>query len=74
MYVILNGELVEPVIAKLKNVFGIQSFSPAIKTDKDIDAIRAAALHIMQQAHSQGIHLKYRREDQIKLLNMTHMV
>ncbi len=54
MYVLLNGELVEPIIARLKNVFGIQSFSPAIKTDKDIDAIRAAALHIMLQAHSPG--------------------
>ena len=54
MYVLLNGELVEPIIARLKNVFGIQSFSPAIKTDKDIDAIRVQRLHIMEQAHSPG--------------------
>ncbi|MBS4176015.1 tRNA uracil 4-sulfurtransferase ThiI [Lederbergia citrea] len=54
MYVLLNGEPAEPVISALKNVFGIQSFSPAIKTEKDIAAIRAAALHIIQQAHSPG--------------------
>ena len=45
-------------MVKLKNVFGIQFIDPAIKTDKDIDAIRAAALHVMLQAHSQGIHLR----------------
>ena len=44
MYVLLNGELVEPIIARLKNVFGIQSFSPAIKTEKDIDAIQSSGL------------------------------
>ena len=31
MYVLLNGENCEEMIGKLKNIFGIQSFSPAIK-------------------------------------------
>jgi len=34
MYVQLNGEPVESVVRGLKKVFGIQSFSPAIKTEK----------------------------------------
>ena len=54
MYVLLNGEPAEPIIAGLRKVFGIQSFSPAIKTEKDIAAIRAAALHIIERAHVPG--------------------
>ncbi|MCJ8009602.1 tRNA uracil 4-sulfurtransferase ThiI [Lederbergia wuyishanensis] len=54
MYVQLNGEPVEQIIGGLKKVFGIQSFSPAIKTEKNIDAIRDAALHIVNQAHQPG--------------------
>ncbi len=54
MYVLLNGEEAELVMTALKKVFGIQSFSPAIKTEKDIDAIRSAALHIIDQAHIPG--------------------
>lgn len=54
MYVVLNGEPVEPIIEQLKNVFGIQSFSPVIKTEKKIEAIRAAALQIAKEVHSPG--------------------
>ncbi|MCR2821866.1 tRNA uracil 4-sulfurtransferase ThiI [Lederbergia panacisoli] len=54
MYIQLNGEPVEPVMLGLKKVFGIQSFSPAIKTEKNIDAIRSAALHIINRAHKSG--------------------
>ncbi|MCJ7839713.1 tRNA 4-thiouridine(8) synthase ThiI [Lederbergia sp. NSJ-179] len=54
MYVVLNGEPVEPIIGQLQKVFGIQSFSPVIKTDKKIEDIRAAALHIAEQVHSPG--------------------
>ncbi|HEY4553057.1 MAG TPA: tRNA 4-thiouridine(8) synthase ThiI, partial [Bacillaceae bacterium] len=34
MYVLLNGQPTEPIMDRLQKVFGIQSFSPAIKTDK----------------------------------------
>src|SRR5690606_20171764 len=54
MYVLLNGEPAEEVISSLKHVFGIQSFSPAIKTEKNIEAIRAAALEIVRRAHTPG--------------------
>ncbi|KRG14553.1 tRNA uracil 4-sulfurtransferase ThiI [Lederbergia galactosidilytica] len=54
MYIVLNGDPVDPIIEQLKNVFGIQSFSPVIKTEKNIEEIRAAALHIANEVHSPG--------------------
>jgi tRNA uracil 4-sulfurtransferase len=44
MYILLNDEMVEPILDKLKGIFGIQSFSPAIKVDKDLEEIKKAAL------------------------------
>ncbi|WP_260842766.1 THUMP domain-containing protein, partial [Staphylococcus epidermidis] len=50
----LNGEPYDQVKERLAKVFGIQSFSPAIRTEKDLDQIKAAALHIVKQAHIPG--------------------
>ena len=41
MYVILNGENAQEIIEALKNIFGIQSFSPAIKVKRDIEEMKA---------------------------------
>lgn len=54
MYVLLNGEPYDQVKEKLAKVFGIQSFSPAIRTEKDLDQIKAAALHVVKTSHSPG--------------------
>ncbi|VEF47281.1 thiamine biosynthesis/tRNA modification protein ThiI [Bacillus freudenreichii] len=54
MYVLLNGEPYDQVKEQLARVFGIQSFSPAIRTEKDLDQIKAAALHVVKKAHSPG--------------------
>lgn len=54
MYIILNGEPYEEIMTKLQNVFGIQSFSPAVKTRKDIEEIRAAALFIVKKTYVPG--------------------
>ena len=54
MYILLNGEPYDQVKEKLAKVFGIQSFSPAIRTEKDLDQIKAAALHVVEQSHSPG--------------------
>lgn len=43
MYVMLNGEDKDEVIAKLKNVFGIYSFSVAYKVNKDLEEAKKAA-------------------------------
>lgn len=58
MYIMLNGEESSPVAARLENVFGIQSFSPAFKTEKNIEAIREAALRIAKNAYKPGMTFK----------------
>jgi thiamine biosynthesis protein ThiI len=54
MYVLLNGENCEEIIGKLKNIFGIQSFSPAIKIDRDIEALKQSSLELVGSLHKEG--------------------
>ncbi|WP_240370988.1 tRNA uracil 4-sulfurtransferase ThiI [Anoxybacteroides rupiense] len=54
MYILLNGEPHEKVMEQLKTVFGIQSFSLAIKCENDIQQIREAALTAVQQNEYEG--------------------
>jgi tRNA uracil 4-sulfurtransferase len=49
LYIKLNGESFERVAERLKDVFGIVSFSPAVRTANDLAAIREAALHVMRE-------------------------
>jgi len=44
MYIELNGADEKPIIERLKNVFGIHSFSLAIKVENDLEAIQKGAL------------------------------
>ncbi|GAB7388932.1 tRNA 4-thiouridine(8) synthase ThiI [Bacillaceae bacterium] len=48
MFVELNGEPLEPVLEKLRYVFGIVSFSPVVREELDIERIKAASLALMQ--------------------------
>ncbi|WP_043934095.1 tRNA uracil 4-sulfurtransferase ThiI [Bacillus sp. EB01] len=54
MYVLLNGEDSREVMLKLKKVFGIQSFSPAIRVEKDIPAMQVAALGLLKSVFEEG--------------------
>lgn len=54
MYVLLNGEDGIQVSDRLKKVFGIQSFSPAIKVEKDIEKMKQAALALVNDLFSEG--------------------
>ncbi|MFE8704172.1 tRNA uracil 4-sulfurtransferase ThiI [Cytobacillus sp. FJAT-54145] len=65
MYVILNGENGDQIVDRLKNVFGIQSFSPAVKTSKDIDEMKDAALSLFKKVYKEGSTFKIsaRRSD-----------
>ncbi|WP_066386075.1 tRNA uracil 4-sulfurtransferase ThiI [Neobacillus mesonae] len=54
MYVVLNGENAKAVIEKLKHIFGIQSFSPAIKVDKEIETIKQTSLELVQALYQDG--------------------
>jgi thiamine biosynthesis protein ThiI len=42
MYLYLNGESFDEVAGRLKNIFGISSFSPAIKSGHDLQEIKDA--------------------------------
>lgn len=49
MYVILNGADHKEVIEHLKIVFGIQTISPALKIERDVDKMKDAALFYIGQ-------------------------
>lgn len=53
MYLFLNGEDYEAVQAKLKNVFGIKSFSPARKAELELEDIRRVALEMLREVTPQ---------------------
>lgn len=54
MFILLNGEDGDKIVECLKSVFGIQSFSPAVKTEKDIESIKDAALALFQKIYQEG--------------------
>nr|WP_201781473.1 tRNA uracil 4-sulfurtransferase ThiI [Sporosarcina globispora] len=54
MYVILNGADGKEVSARLKGVFGIQSFSPAVKVNKDVEEMKDAALALFLKDYQEG--------------------
>jgi len=58
MFVLLNGEDKDAVLDSLTKVFGIQTFSPAIKVEKDIEKMKQAALELFQMNDTEGITFK----------------
>ncbi|MCZ0754836.1 tRNA uracil 4-sulfurtransferase ThiI [Anoxybacillus sp. J5B_2022] len=54
MYILLNGEPHEEIMEQLKTVFGIQSFSLAMKCENDIEQIKATALAAVQRFSYEG--------------------
>ncbi|WP_312469989.1 tRNA uracil 4-sulfurtransferase ThiI [Neobacillus sp.] len=54
MYVLLNGENGIEIIGKLKNIFGIQSFSPAIKVDRDVEVLKQTSLELVHSLYREG--------------------
>ncbi|WP_428911309.1 tRNA uracil 4-sulfurtransferase ThiI [Niallia sp. Krafla_26] len=53
-YVILNGEDGKQICERLTGVFGIQSFSPVIKTGKDLNEMKDAVLDLFKEVHHEG--------------------
>jgi thiamine biosynthesis protein ThiI len=51
-YILLNGTDQNAVSDKLLEVFGLQSFSLAAKTENDIDAIKKLALEVIQEQYT----------------------
>ena len=53
MYVILNGADHKEVIEHLKGIFGIQTLSPALKIERDVEKMKDAALYYIGQLSDQ---------------------
>ena len=54
MHILLNGEDSEEVIPKLSKVFGIQNFSPSIRIEKELPAIRAMVQEVVREVYTPG--------------------
>ncbi|KRN03577.1 tRNA uracil 4-sulfurtransferase ThiI [Holzapfeliella floricola] len=65
MHIKLNGENWEVVDEKLSKVFGIETYSPAIKVSKNIEDIQEAAVEMMKAIYHEGLSFKVntRRSD-----------
>ncbi|MGO1969408.1 MAG: tRNA uracil 4-sulfurtransferase ThiI [Levilactobacillus brevis] len=65
LHVTLNGADSTAVMDRLKSVFGIENFSPSVKVEKDIAAIKATALAMVQEIFTPGMTFKIntRRQD-----------
>lgn len=55
------GENWETIVRALKRVFGIVSLSPAVKVELDLEAIKEAALRLMQQRANTTFKVQARR-------------
>ncbi|WP_093228854.1 tRNA uracil 4-sulfurtransferase ThiI [Thermoflavimicrobium dichotomicum] len=51
MFVELNGEPSAPVMDKLKEVFGLVGFSPAIRVESKLESIQKAALQLVKNTN-----------------------
>lgn len=65
LHVTLNGADSTAVMDRLKGVFGIENFSPSVKVEKDIAAIKSTALAMVQEIFTPGMTFKIntRRQD-----------
>lgn len=65
LHIVLNGASFEEIDDRLKRVFGIQTYSPTIKVEKDIEVIKKTALELMQATFEDGMTFKVntRRSD-----------
>ena len=54
----LHGTDYEPVVESLKQVFGIQNFSPVYKIEKSVPALKAAVQEIMKEIYKDGLTFK----------------
>jgi tRNA uracil 4-sulfurtransferase len=58
MYIILGEEKIEDIVKGLKNIFGIQSFSPAVKVEKNVELMKEVALSLVQKIFQPGMSFK----------------
>lgn len=65
MHIQLNGEDSDKVISRLRDVFGIQNFSPSIKVERELDKVQATAVALIKEMFHPGMTFKVntRRSD-----------
>jgi thiamine biosynthesis protein ThiI len=75
MYIRLNDAPHEPIMERLKDVFGIQSFSLALKTESDLEKIKEATLAFVKELPYEGKTFKIsaRRADKRFPLNSNEL-
>lgn len=57
-HVYLNGTDYLPVAESLKQIFGIQAFSPSYKVEKTVDAVKKAVQDLMVDIYKEGMTFK----------------
>ncbi len=65
MYIRLNGADAQAVCEALKDVFGISSFSLAMKINSDIEEIKKATLEVAKEAECATFKMMARRHDKL---------
>ncbi|KRL97984.1 thiamine biosynthesis protein [Liquorilactobacillus satsumensis DSM 16230 = JCM 12392] len=65
MHIQLHGEDSSAVMARLQQVFGIQNFSPSIKVERDVEAVKQTAVAMIKEHYQAGMTFKIntRRSD-----------
>ncbi|WP_119318938.1 tRNA uracil 4-sulfurtransferase ThiI [Companilactobacillus formosensis] len=58
LHIKLNGVDAKPVMEKLKNVFGIQTFSLSVKVSRDFEDVKKKAVEMMHEAYKPGMSFK----------------
>lgn len=58
MHIVLNGAPFEEIDKRLKKVFGIQTYSPAIKIPRTLEDIEKTSLALMQETFKDGMTFK----------------
>lgn len=58
MHVVLNGTDPKPVMDRLKLIFGIQTFSPVVQVEKNIEVVYATTIEMMQEQAKAGMTFK----------------
>ncbi|GEO77889.1 thiamine biosynthesis protein ThiI [Companilactobacillus mindensis DSM 14500] len=58
LHIKLNGVDAKPVMEKLKNVFGIQTFSLSVKVSRDFEDVKKKAVEMMHEAYKSGMSFK----------------
>ncbi|WP_300558590.1 tRNA uracil 4-sulfurtransferase ThiI [Companilactobacillus sp.] len=54
LHIKLNGTDAQPIMEKLKRVFGIQTFSLSVKVSKDFEDVKKKAIEMMHEAYQPG--------------------